>query len=210
MIKDVIGRAVDQFTAGDTPEDWDIVGLNKDLMILFHKPALELTREELDTITTAEIKDRLCDAAVAIYERKEAEITPERMREIERIIMMESVDRRWMNHIDEMDQMRQGIGLRSFAQRDPLVEYKQIGYDMFQEMSDGIQQDTVRALFNVKIAEEQQLEMHQVVKMEEMSTNSGETSGAKKPSRRVEDKVGPNSPCPCGSGNKYKRCCGNK
>ena len=210
MTKDVIGRAVDQYIAGETPEDWDIVGLNNDLMILFHKPALELNKEEMDTITTAEIKDRLYGAAVAIYEKKEVEITPERMREIERIIMMQSVDRRWMDHIDDMDQMRQGIGLRSFAQRDPLVEYKFISYDMFEEMSNGIQQDTIWALFNVKIAEEQKLEMKQAVKNEEMSTNSSEGAAAKKPSRRVEEKIGPNSPCPCGSGNKYKRCCVNK
>jgi len=211
MIKDVIDRAVEEFTGEvDAPEDWDIAGLNENLMILFHKPALNISREELDSITKAQIKERLYESAIAIYEKKEAEITPERMREIERIIMMQCVDRRWMDHIDDMDQMRQGIGLRSFAQRDPLVEYKFISYDMFEEMSNGIQLDTVRALFNVKIAEEQKLEMQQIVKKEDMSTNSSEGAAAKKPARRVEDKIGPNSPCPCGSGNKYKRCCGNK
>ncbi|MCL2287216.1 MAG: preprotein translocase subunit SecA [Firmicutes bacterium] len=211
MIKDIVGRAVDQFTVeSDTPEDWDLPGLNDNLVILFHKPALELTSDELDRITKAQIKERLCNDAIAIYEKKEAEITPERMREIERIVMMRAVDRRWMDHIDEMDQLRQGIALRSFAQRDPLVEYKFVSYDMYEEMSNGIQLDTVRALFNVKVAEEQKLEMKQLVKKEDLSTNSSEIAAVKKPTRRAEEKVGPNSPCPCGSGNKYKRCCGGR
>jgi len=211
MIKDVIDRAVEEFTGeNDTPEDWDLAGLNENLMILFHKPALNISREALDSITKAQIKEQLYESAVAIYEKKEAEITPQRMREIERIIMMQCVDRRWMDHIDDMDQMRQGIGLRSFAQRDPLIEYKFISYDMFEEMSNGIQLDTVRGLFNVKIAEEQKLEMQQIVKKEDMSTNSSEGATAKKPTRRMEEKIGPNSLCPCGSGNKYKRCCGNR
>ena len=211
MIKDIIGRAVDQFTVeSDTPEDWDLPGLNDDLMILFHKPALELTRDELDRITRAQIKERLYNDAIAIYEKKEAEITPERMREIERIFMMRAVDRRWMDHIDEMDQLKTGISLRSFAQRDPIIEYKHISFDMFNEMSNGIQLDTVRALFNVKIAEEQNLEMKQIVKKEDLSTNSSEIAAVRKPTRRTEEKVGPNSPCPCGSGNKYKRCCGGR
>jgi len=208
MVKDVISRAVDQFIEDDMHETWDIAGLNENLMILFHKPVLELSREELDSMTKEKIKKRLFIDAVVLYEKKEREITDERMREIERIIMMQCVDRRWMDHIDDMDQMRQGIGLRSFAQRDPLVEYQFISYEMFNEMSNGIQLDTVRALFNVKIAEEQKLQMQQIVKKEDMSTNSSEIAAAKKPARRAEEKVGPNSPCPCGSGNKYKRCCG--
>ena len=213
MITDVISRAVDTYTGDDsTPEEWDFAGLNENLLILFHKPAVDLNtiRTELETITRQQLKERLIDDAVKLYEKKEAEITLERMREIERILMMQSVDRRWMDHIDEMDQMRAGIGLRSFAQRDPLVEYKFISYDMFEEMSNGIQLDTIRALFNVKIAEERNLEMKQAVKKEDMSTNTSEGATVKKPTRRVEEKVGPNTPCPCGSGNKYKRCCGNK
>jgi len=214
MIKGVTSRAVDQFTTeGEDQSEWDIEGLNKDLLILFHKPAVEpaTLRIERDDISKDELKKRLYEDAVSIYEKKEAEITPDRMREIERVVMMQSVDRRWMDHIDEMDQMRQGIGLRSFAQRDPLVEYKFISYDMFEEMSNGIQQDTVRGLFNVKVAEERQPEMQQIVKKEDMSTNSSEMSpAAKKTVRRAEEKVGRNDPCPCGSGKKYKQCCVNK
>jgi len=211
MIKGVTERAVNEFTVeSDTPEDWDIEGLNNSLMIFFHKPALEFTKEELDSINKEKIKEKLYQDAVALYEKKEAEITPERMREIERIIMMQTVDKRWMDHIDEMDQMRSGIGLRAFAQRDPLVEYKFLSYDMFEEMSNGIQWDTLRGLLNVAIVEDRQPEMQQAVKKEDMSTNSGEMAAVKKPTRRVEEKVGRNDPCPCGSGKKHKQCCMNK
>ena len=209
MIKGVTSRAVDRFTGeDDIPENWDIQGLNETLMLIYHRPAVDMTPQALDAISKEELKEKLYQEAVVLYEKKEAEITSNRMREIERILMMQSVDRRWMDHIDEMDQMRQGIGLRSFAQRDPLVEYKFISYDMFEDMSNGIQQDTVRALLNVKIAEERQPEMQQVVKKEDMSTNSSEVAAVKKTVRRAEEKIGPNSPCSCGSGNKYKRCCG--
>ena len=214
MIKGVTGRAVDQFTAeSEDPAEWDIPGINENLMVIYHRPAIDIDqfRAELDNITKEEIKNRLYEFAVSLYEKKEAEITPERMREIERVIMMQSVDRRWMDHIDEMDQMRQGIGLRSFAQRDPLIEYRYISFDMFEEMSNGIQLDTVRNLFNVKIAEERQPEMQQIVRKEDMSTNSSEgPAAAKKPVRRADDKVGRNDPCPCGSGKKFKQCCVNK
>ena len=209
MVKAIMERTVDRFTGeSEIAEDWDLQGINETLMILFHKPVINYTREQMDEVTKDSIKQDLYEKAIAIYDRKEAEVTPERMRELERILMMQSVDRRWMDHIDEMDQMRQGISLRSFAQRDPLVEYKFLSFDMFENMSNGIQWDTVRGLFNVKIAEERQPQMQQIVKKEDMSTNSSETAAAKKPARRVEEKVGPNSPCTCGSGNKYKRCCG--
>jgi len=213
MIKDVISRTVDSFCQPqDTPEEWDLEGLNKDLAILFHKPALDIAalRTEFDTITHDKIKDQLHEQALQIYDKREIDITPDRMREIERIVMMECVDKRWMDHIDDMHQMRQSISLRSFAQRDPLIEYQFLSYDMFEDMSNGIQQDTVRILFNFKIAEEGQMQMRQAVRKEDLSTNSSDGPVAKQPTRRAEQKIGPNSPCPCGSGNKYKRCCGNK
>ena len=213
MIKSVVDRAVDQFTGeNDIPEEWDIKGLNDNLMVIYHKPAVDLDmfQKELESITKDQIKERLLEDVMALYEKREAQITPERMREIERIVMMQSIDRRWMDHIDEMDQMRQGIGLRSFAQRDPLVEYKFLSYDMFEDMSNGIQLDTVRSLFNVAVVAEKQPEMQQVVKKEDMSTNSSEGATAKKPTRREDDKVGRNDPCPCGSGKKFKQCCVNK
>ena len=211
MIRDVISRTIDTFTSDDAgPEEWDYAGINKDLLVILHKPAIDLDtiHKEFDDLTKKDLKERVVQTALDLYEKKEAEITQERMREIERIVMITAVDRRWMDHIDEMDQTRTGIGLRSFAQRDPIVEYKFISYDMFEEMSNNIQLDTVRQLFNVKVAEERQPEMKQIVSNEEMSTNSSESATAKKPTRRTEEKIGPNSPCPCGSGNKHKRCCG--
>jgi len=210
MIKAVMGRAVDEFTAeADIPEDWDIHGLNENLNIIFHKPAVNLSKEELDSITKDVLKDRLTQMANELYEKREADIGPERMRELERIITMQVIDRRWMDHIDEMDQMRQGISLRSYAQRDPLVEYKFLGYDMFEEMSNNIQLDTVRGMFNVAVVEERQPEMQQAVKKEELMTNQDDTA-VKKPKVRTAEKVGRNDPCPCGSGKKYKQCCMNK
>jgi len=133
------------------------------------------------------------------------------MRDLERIIMMQVIDKRWMDHIDEMDQMRQGISLRSYAQRDPLVEYKFLGYDMFEDMSNNIQKDTVYGMYNVTVVSEQQPQMQATVKMDEISTNSGEKENAvKKPVKRAEEKIGRNDPCPCGSGKKYKQCCVHK
>jgi len=212
MIKAVTGRAVDRFTAeSDIPEEWDIHGLNENLITIYHRPAVELERNELETITKDKLKERLYNDAVKLYEKREAEIIPERMRELERIIMMRVIDQKWMDHIDEMDQMRQGISLRSYAQRDPLVEYKFLGFDMFDAMSENIQMETVRGLFNVTVVTEQQPQMQQTVKMDEISTNSSETAAqVKKPKRRVEEKTGRNDPCPCGSGKKYKQCCINK
>jgi len=212
MLRGVVGRATDTHTAeGDIPEEWDIPALNNDLMPIFHKPALELTRDELDNITKEQIKDRLFEIGKTLYEKREAEIGAERMREVERVIMMRSIDRRWMDHIDEMDQMRQGISLRSYAQRDPLVEYKFLSFDMFDEMSNNIQRDTILGMFNVSITSEQQPQMEQAVKKEDLRTNSSETAAAvKKPTRRTDTKVGRNDPCPCGSGKKFKQCCVNK
>jgi len=211
MLQGVIERAVNaHITDENTPEDWDIKGLNKDLLPIFHENFLDLSPETIETITKQEIKEKLYDEAADRYYKRELEIQSERMREIERVIMMSSVDRRWMDHIDEMDQMRQGISLRSFAQRDPLVEYKFASYDMFENMSNNIQRDTIFALFNVSIttATEQEPEMKQAVDMDKISTNSSEKGPqVKKPARRAEEKIGRNDPCPCGSGRKYKQCC---
>ncbi|MCL2225289.1 MAG: preprotein translocase subunit SecA [Defluviitaleaceae bacterium] len=211
MIRGVINRTVDEFTAeGDIPEEWDTEGLNKDLLPIFHENAVQLSQDDMNTITKEQLKERLIDRAGKRYEKKESEITPERMREIERVVMMKSIDRRWMDHIDEMDQMRQGISLRSYAQRDPLVEYKFLSFDMFEEMSNNIQLDTVRVLFSKAIVPEQQLQMVQTVDMSKISTNSSETATVKTPTRRTEAKVGRNDVCPCGSGKKFKQCCISK
>ena len=211
MLRGVLDRTVDRFINGAVePEEWDFAGLNKELLIIFHKEVAQYTSDQLETLNPAQIKTDLYDQAVALYNQREAIVTPERMREIERIVMMQAIDKRWMDHIDEMDQMRQAIGLRSYAQRDPLVEYKFLGFEMFEEMSNNIQQDTVRMLFNIQITNEQPMEMKQAVRSESLSTNSSESAAAPKSAKRSPDKVGRNDPCPCGSGKKYKQCCVNK
>lgn len=195
MLKGVINRAVDLHTA-ELPEEWDLNNLNEFLKPIFHE-AIAHT-EYADTVE--ELKTKLFDDAVKIYDTKELEFGTDNMREIERIITLQSVDRHWMDHIDNMDQMRQGISLRAYAQRDPLVEYKFLSYEMFEEMSNSIQLDTIRGMFNVRI--ETPPEHEQIV--QEVSTNK---DVEKQPVKR-ETKIGRNDPCPCGSGKKYKQCCG--
>jgi len=211
MLKSVLGRTVDKHTIeSNEPDEWKIDDLNKELSIIYHKPVVELSREEADTITREDVKEKLYNEAVELYAKLEESVTPEQMRMWERAHLMGSVDKRWMTHIDEMDQMRQGISLRSYAQRDPLVEYKYLGFDMFEEMNNNIQQDTIWKLFNIHLATgEKQPRMMQLVKKEDQFTHQDNTL-QKKPARRSEQKVGANAECPCGSGLKYKKCCKNK
>ena len=141
-----------------------------------------------------------------LYEAKETEFPePEQFRELERVVLLKVIDRKWMDHIDDMDQLRQGIGLQAYGQRDPLVEYKMAGFDMFDDMIANIQEDTVRLLYHVKI--EQKVEREQVAKV--TGTNKDDSAPAA-PKKRAAAKVYPNDPCPCGSGKKYKQCCGRK
>jgi preprotein translocase subunit SecA len=211
MINGVMERTVNNYAGGDLdPSEWDIKGLNDNLKIIFHKPVVNYSTAQLDDMTRDKLKEDLINAAVKLYEERELKFGVTRMREIERVITMEVIGRRWMDHIDEMDQMRQSVSLRSYAQRDPLVEYKFLGFEMFEEMSNNIQLDTVRTLFNIQITNEQQVEMKESVKLETLSTNSSETNAVKKTAKRAESKVGRNDPCPCGSGKKYKQCCVNK
>ena len=153
-----------------------------------------------------QLKHQLKEEAIKLYEAKEAQFPDsEQMREIERVILLRVIDTKWMNHIDDMEQLRQGIGLQAYGQRDPLVEYRMAGFDMFDEMTAGIQQDTVRLMYGVKV--EQKVEREEVVKV--TGTNKDD-SLARAPKRREDRKVYPNDPCPCGSGKKYKQCCGRK
>ena len=205
MIKAVIGRTVNTFCpeTAVSPEEWDLKGLNEALEPIFHLPPFAVSDKDM---TRDAFKDKIYDAAVALYNRREEEFIPERMREIERIILLRVIDQKWMDHIDDMDQMRQGINLRAYAQRDPLLEYKFISFDMFEELSNNIQQDTVRGMFNVRIATQPE-KREQVAKP--LATNKEEGS-VKGPTRRKTEKIGRNDPCPCGSGKKYKQCCGRE
>lgn len=203
MLKEVIIRSVNLYSGeSDLPEDWDISNLNEFLLPIFHEVAVVLNDNDKEILKKSDLIDQLFMRAQKIYDEKENEFGAEHMREIERIITLRMVDQHWTDHIDNMDQMRQGISLRAYAQRDPLVEYKFLSYDMFEEMSNNIQLDTIRGLFNVRL--EMPPEREQVVK--EVSTNAESTE--KKPIQRKESKIGRNDPCPCGSGKKYKQCCG--
>jgi preprotein translocase subunit SecA len=204
MLKDMITRYVAKIAGeGQKSTDWDYVKLNESLMPIFHKPII--SKEELAQYSDREsLGGYIYDKGVALYKYRENEFGSERMREIERIVLLRVVDQRWMDHIDDMDQMRQGITLRAFAQRDPLVEYKFLSFDMFEELSNTIQEETVKGLYNVRIATQPE-KREQVAKP--LATNKDD-SAVKAPAKRKEGKVGRNDPCPCGSGLKYKQCHG--
>ncbi len=206
MMTDFVENAVDTCISDDVPsEEWDVVELNQIIIPVI--PMEPVTPEEVkDYKNTKELKHALKERAVKLYEAKEAEFPePEAVRELERVVLLKTIDRKWMAHIDDMDQLRQGIGLQSFAQRDPLVEYKLAGFEMFDAMTAAIAEDTLRMLFHVKV--EQKVEREQVAKV--TGTNKDESLAAA-PKKREAKKVYPNDPCPCGSGKKYKQCCGRQ
>ena len=205
MITDRVENTVDSCISADQDsEEWDLNELNQLLLPII--PVDQVMPEDVKNVQANELKHRLKEQAVKKYEMKEAEFPePEAVRELERVVLLKTIDRKWMDHIDDMDQLRQGIGLQAYGQRDPLVEYKMSGYDMFDNMIANIQEDTVRLLFHVRI--EQKVEREQVAKV--TGTNRDE-SLQKGPKKRESAKVYPNDPCPCGSGKKYKQCCGRK
>ena len=205
MIYDTVDGTVDMCISDDgDSSEWDLDELNRLLIPVI--PLKPVTADEVKGLKKNELKQRLKENAVKLYEEKETEFPQEeQIRELERVILLKVIDQKWMDHIDDMDQLRQGIGLQAYGQRDPKVEYKMAAYDMFNEMVASIQQDTVRLLYHVRI--EQKVEREQVAKV--TGTNKDD-SGPKKPAQRTEKKIYPNDPCPCGSGKKYKQCCGRK
>ncbi|WNV57388.1 preprotein translocase subunit SecA [Oscillospiraceae bacterium NTUH-002-81] len=205
MIMDIVENAVDTCIAEDSdPEEWDFTELNELLLPIIPLPLI--TREAAKGMSKNELKQDLKQKAVVLYEVKETEFPePEMIREAERVILLKVIDRKWMTHIDDMEQLRQGIGLQAYGQRDPLVEYKLNGYEMFDAMTESIREDTVKLLLHLKI--EQKVEREEVAKV--TGTNKDET-GPRVPKKRENAKVYPNDPCPCGSGKKYKQCCGRK
>jgi len=204
MIKSVISRQVNIYAPDNTfPEEWDIIGLNEALIPMLEIEPITISEEDKENLKKDELTERIYDEASKIYAAKEEEFGEEQIRELERVILLRVVDQKWMDHIDDMDQMRQGINLRAYGQRDPIVEYKFVSYDMFDELSANIQSETIRGLFHVRMA--LQPEREQVIKV--TFTNKDESS-VKTPKKRKEPKVGRNDLCPCGSGLKYKQCCG--
>ena len=205
MITDTVEHAVDMCFSDDVDqEEWDLNEFNSVLLPTI--PLKPLTLEKVKGVKKNQLKQELKEEAVKLYEEKEAEFPEaEQLRELERVILLKVIDQKWMDHIDDMDQLRQGIGLQAYGQRDPKVEYKMQAYEMFDAMIAAIQETTVRLLYHVRL--EQKVEREQVAQV--TGTNKDD-SGPKKPVQRVEKKVYPNDPCPCGSGKKYKQCCGRK
>ena len=206
MIQELVEKAVDTCISDEVDRaDWNLTELNE--LILPTIPLDPITKEDIESIKNGkELKQYLKEKAVMLYESKETEFPePEQFREIERVVLLKVIDRKWMDHIDDMTQLRQGIGLQAYGQRDPLVEYKMMGYDMFGEMTNSIAETTIRTLFHVNV--EQKVEREEVAKV--TGTNKDESAG-RAPKKREEKKIYPNDPCPCGSGKKYKQCCGRK
>ena len=205
MIRDIVSQVVDRTISDEqAPEDWDFTQLNIELRSIIPLTEYMPSADETKNMKKAALKETLTEMALQAYADKESEFPdPESMREAERVVLLKTIDRNWMDHIDDMDQLRQGIGLQAYAQRDPLNEYKMAGYDMFNEMMASIREDTVKMMFRVKV--EKPEEREQVAKV--TGTNKDD-SGVKAPVRRNAPKIQPNDPCPCGSGKKYKQCCG--
>ena len=204
MVQEQVEKSVDRCISEEIDRaDWDLVELNE--LVLPVIPLDPITKEDIESIKNAkQLKQYLKEKAVMLYEQKETEFPePEQFREIERVVLLRVIDRKWMDHIDDMAQLRQGIGLQAYGQKDPIVEYKMAGFDMFDDMISAIQEDTVRLLYHVQV--EQKVEREQVAKIS--GTNKDE-SAQNAPKRRAAAKVYPNDPCPCGSGKKYKQCCG--
>ncbi len=208
MLTDTIEASVDLCISDDQhSSEWNISDLNDVLLQIIPISPISLTEDQIEKgIKKAELIHMLKEDAVKLYEAKEAEFPePEHIRELERVVMLKTIDRKWMSHIDDMDQLRQGIGLQAYGQKDPLVEYRINGFDMFDEMTAAIREETVKVLLHIRV--EQKVEREQVAKV--TGTNKDE-SLAKAPVKREEKKVYPNDPCPCGSGKKYKQCCMRK
>ena len=205
MITDIVDSTVDMCFSDDVDSaEWNLDEFNSIMLPII--PVEPLTTDKVKDKRKDEIKHLLKEEAVKLYEAKEAEFPEaEQLRELERVILLKSIDSKWMDHIDDMEILRQGIGLVGYGQRDPVVEYKMSAYEMFNNMISSIQEDTVRMLYHVQV--EQKIEREQVAKV--TGTNKDDSS-VKKPVQRKEDKVYPNDPCPCGSGKKYKQCCGRK
>ncbi len=210
MMNDAITEAVDGLIhESQDSSEWDMAALNKAVLSIVPMEPLSMDVNDFKNVTKANLIEQFCEKAATVYSAKEAEFPNiEYFRELERVVLLKVIDRKWMDHIDDMDQLRQGIGLQAYGQRDPLVEYKFAGYDMFDELIAGISRETATSLMHVRVQKKDE-----EVKREEVAKVTGtnkDNSLAKAPVRRASEKIYPNDPCPCGSGKKYKQCCGRR
>ncbi|MGN0396815.1 MAG: preprotein translocase subunit SecA [Candidatus Fimimorpha sp.] len=205
MVTDITENTIDQCISDDqSVDEWNVGELERTLLSIVPFDRIEISENDKKHMTKAKLKQILKEEAVKLYEKKEAEFQPEQIRELERVVLLKVIDQKWMDHIDDMEQLRQGIGLQAYGQRDPLVEYKMAGYDMFNAMMASVRETTVRLLLHARV-EQKNAEREQVAKV--TGTNKDD-SGVKAPKKRTAEKIYPNDPCPCGSGKKYKQCCG--
>ena len=206
MIEEVIDNALTTYAQAQYADDWDILALTDYLEnMFFSKGEIDIASRDFNTLTKEDLREELIEKAHDAYKAQE-ELFGGDMREVERVIMLRAVDSRWMDHIDDMDQLKSGINLRAYGQHDPVQEYKFLGFDMFEEMIASIREDTVKYLFHVK----PQAQIERKMVATPTTASHGDDSEAKRPERRTEEKIGRNDPCPCGSGKKYKNCCMNK
>ena len=205
MITDIVENAVDLSISDEqSPADWNLTELNSLLLPIIPLPPVTLT-EEQKNMKKNELKHMLKESATKLYEAKEAEFPQaEQIRELERVVLLKVIDNKWMAHIDDMDQLREGIGLQAYGQKDPLVEYKMSGYEMFDAMTASIREDTVRTLYHIRV--EQKVEREPAARV----TGTNKDAAPQAPQKRETRKIYPNDPCPCGSGKKFKQCCGRK
>ncbi|MGL4361830.1 MAG: preprotein translocase subunit SecA [Cellulosilyticaceae bacterium] len=205
MSKNVIQRSVEACTVGvEYPEDWELASMMEHLNTIVPFDDVTFTKDEQKDLTVESLIELLYNKAVQIYEEKEKEMG-DQLREIERVLLLKVIDQKWMDHLDNMEQMRQGVNLQAYGQRDPLVEYRFLSYDVFEEMTENIQTETVKALFHVRPAVNREIKRESVVKV--TATNHTDTSLGAQP-KVTKEKIGRNDMCPCGSEKKYKNCCG--
>ncbi|MBS5469292.1 MAG: preprotein translocase subunit SecA [Clostridium sp.] len=205
MITDIVENAVDLSISDDqSPEEWNLAELNSLLLSIIPLPPIVL-KDDQKKMKKNELKHMLKEAATKLYEAKEAEFQQaEQIRELERVVLLKVIDNKWMAHIDDMDQLREGIGLQAYGQKDPLVEYKMSGYEMFDAMTAAIREDTVRILYHIRV--EQKVEREPAARV----TGTNKDAGPQAPQKRETKKIYPNDPCPCGSGKKFKQCHGRE
>jgi preprotein translocase subunit SecA len=190
------------------PEEWDWKGLKKAVFKQFNFRLDKIDNDTMDGLTREGLAQLIGDSSLSVYNEKEASVGAEEFRHLERIVMLQTVDNLWKDHLLSMDHLKEGIGLRGYAQQDPLIVYKKEGFELFQEMVSRIKEETLGILYRIQISEPQNISELEKPKEQEMFFSSGDEPAKKNPVKRTQKKVGRNAPCPCGSGKKYKKCCG--